>query len=78
MKEYFISVIIEILDTYLKILSIYDINQNKSMNEKYAIITKMKQFNIEEMADEFWPETELTKIIEEIKMNKKEEGELNR
>ena len=66
MKEYFISVIIEILDTYLKILSIYDINQHKSMNEKYAIITKMKQFNIEEMADECNTKDEQVNFIYKI------------
>lgn len=53
----------------------YEIN-NKYGYFKTALESNFRKF--EEMADEIWSEAELTNILEDYKMNKKEEGELNR
>lgn len=66
MKEYFLSIIVEILDTYLKILGMYDIYSNKSINEKYQIVTKMKQFDIEGMANDCNTKDEQVNLLYKI------------
>lgn len=66
MKEYFIEVILKILDTYLVLLGAYDIYKDKSLNEKYAYVALIKDANIEKLIDECVTKDDQVNLIYKI------------